>query len=87
MFNYLFVTYLLLAVTAVGRLILPRDRALFLDLANEAGLAVPFAVGVAYVLAGAFARPMAVLNDGALGPGPRTRPRPPAGSARPPSAA
>jgi hypothetical protein len=66
MFNYLFITYLLLAVTAVGRLILQRDRALFLDLENEAGLAVPFAVGVAYVLAAAFARPMAVLRNGGV---------------------
>jgi two-component system phosphate regulon sensor histidine kinase PhoR len=72
MFWRLFLTYLLLVVTAVGLLgllILQRDRALFLDLANEAGLAALLAVGVAvalaYVLAATFARPMAVLNDGA----------------------
>ena len=72
MFWRLFSTYLLLvliAVGLVGLLIFQRDPPLFFDLAKEVGLAVLFAVGVsvglAYLLARRFARPLNVLTDGA----------------------
>jgi two-component system, OmpR family, phosphate regulon sensor histidine kinase PhoR len=72
MFWRLFITYLLLvliAVGLVGLLILQRDRPLFFDLANEVGIAVFFAVaasiGLAYLAARRFARPLSELTDGA----------------------
>jgi two-component system phosphate regulon sensor histidine kinase PhoR len=72
MFWRLFLTYLLLIVVATGLvalLILQRDRPLFLDIANEVGVAVFFAivisVGLAYLLAIRFARPLSELADGA----------------------
>src|SRR5437879_1315838 len=72
MFWRLFLTYLLLVVIAVGLvglLIFQRDRPLFFDLANEVGIAILFAVaasiGLAYLLARRFARPLSELTDGA----------------------
>jgi two-component system phosphate regulon sensor histidine kinase PhoR len=72
MFWRLFLTYVLLVFVATGLvalLILQRDRPLFLDIVNEVGLAVFFAivvsVGLAYLLARRFARPLSELADGA----------------------
>jgi two-component system phosphate regulon sensor histidine kinase PhoR len=72
MFWRLFLTYLFVVATAVGLvgfLIYQRDRALFADLANDVGVAalLVFVVagGLAYLLAGVFARPMGELTDGA----------------------
>lgn len=72
MFWRLFLTYLLLvliAVGLVGLLIWQRDRPLFFDLANEVGLAVGFSsavsIGLAYLLARRFARPLSDLAEGA----------------------
>jgi len=72
MFWRLFLTYLLLvliAVGLVGLLIWQRDRPLFFDLANEVGLAVLLStaasIGLAYLLARRFARPLSELTDGA----------------------
>lgn len=72
MFWRLFSTHLLLvliAVGLVGLLIFQRDPPLFFDLAKEVGLAVLFVVGIsiglAYLLARRFARPLNVLTAGA----------------------
>src|SRR5207245_389367 len=58
-----------LGVGLVGLLILQRDRALFFDLANEVGAAVllviAVSVGLAFLLARRFARPLVELADGA----------------------
>jgi len=72
MFWRLFLTYVLLVFVAVGLvalLILQRDRPLFFDIVNEVGIAVFFAivisVGLAFLLARRFARPLSELADGA----------------------
>jgi two-component system phosphate regulon sensor histidine kinase PhoR len=72
MFWRLFLTYLLLvliAVGLVGLLLWQRDRPLFLDLANELGVAILLVVGIsiglAYLLAGRIARPLSELTEGA----------------------
>src|SRR5438094_7344431 len=72
MFWRLFLTYLLLVVTAValvGVIIYHRAEPLFYDLVRDVALAVVLvlvtAVGAAYLLAHRFARPLAELTDGA----------------------
>ena len=72
MFWRLFLTYLLLvliAVGLVGLLILQRDPPLFYDIAREVGIAVFLGVavsmGLAFLLARRFARPLSELTEGA----------------------
>ncbi len=72
MFWRLFLTYFLLVVVAVGLvglLVFQRDRTMFLNLANEVGIAILFAVaasiGLAYLLARWFAQPLSELTEGA----------------------
>jgi two-component system phosphate regulon sensor histidine kinase PhoR len=72
MFWRLFLTYLLvvlIAVGLVGLLILQRDPPLFFDIAREVGIAVFLGVavsmGLAFLLARRFARPLSELTEGA----------------------